>query len=85
MQGKGVFSVGTQHTSSDAYVSLNDLVGALPVTASCLKAWVSKGKFPKPIPALSARRSWWLKSDIQNWLATNGLPPLPDVQTGVAE
>ena len=70
--------MGTPHkqTTSAQYVNTHDVLSILPISASCLKAWISKGRFPAPISALSARRSWWLRADIQRWLADNGLPPL---------
>jgi prophage regulatory protein len=53
---------------SSGYLRLRDVVKRVPVAPSTIWAWVSNGKFPRPVK-LGDRVTAWSVSSIERWEA----------------
>ena len=52
----------------EPYLSLQDILRAIPISKATLYRWVAESRFPKPV-RLGPRRSAWLSSEVAQWQA----------------
>lgn len=60
----------------ESYLSLQDILDAIPISRATLYRWVNESRFPRPV-RLGPRRSAWLSSEVAQWQAARAAERRP--------